>query len=537
MDGEQTTLRELWARHLADEGITGEEEAKLSEALLSDEETRKVLLADSTVHRSLQALSIPLEEEGKFVDDVMARIVKSQHCTNLADPPLAPPIVKEPERTPAVKQVAGAVPVIRHERRRTKDWMRARSVKPLTAVAALASFFVCGSLVGSFFTNRSQVADRMPPEQPLERTNRLAAPRAIPIQSEPGVGTLVSTEFGSWDRPRADGSRLRAGQFRLDRGEAEIKLDSGTLVRLVGPAELKLDSPSQLAIHRGTLSAVVPKSAGEVKLRTPTSNVIGDAATVELVVDQSGGSDVLVHDGSVRVEPWATSGNGKPLLLTSTDVNRATMWQASDTDPRSPLAMASRGEGGKFSGRISVNGREIDFDSPEAFETVRQRVQAQFRDSVKQLESDWASAVRLYGKGKATGEVSVNGVRVGFENLEDAIQLQQKLAEAAAQQPSNSKDAAAGSFQGTININGEVREFSSKEEFEKAQQDVFGPLKALGIGGLGERNLRDIFDVAPKPKLPADNPFLPRNRKPADKPAEDLNPPAKQDNQRSRKEV
>ena len=461
----------------------------------------------------------------------MTRLVKSQNSLQLADPPQPPPIVEEPDRTPAVEQVASAVPVIRCERRRRRKngWMRARPVQPLAAVATLALFFVSGSLVGIVFSNRSQVADRMPPDQTREHPSRSATPRAIPIVSEPGVGTLVSTEFGSWDRPRAEGSRLRPGQFRLERGEAEIKLDNGTLVRLVGPTEFKLDSPSQLAIHRGTLAAVVPRSAGEVRLRTPTSNVIGEIATVELAVNQNGASDVLVHDGEVTVEPWATSANGKPLLLTSTDVNRATVWQASDTDPRSPLAMTSQSAGGKFSGLISVNGREMDFDSPEAFEAVRQRVEIQFRDSVEQLERDWASVVRLYGGGRAAGEVSLNGVRMGFENLDDVIQLQRKLAEAAARQSSNSNTAEASSFQGMININGEVRKFSSVEEFEKAQQEVFGPLQPLDIGGLNERNLLDVFKAVPKPKAapkpdrPGDNPFLPRNGKPAN----EFNPPAK----------
>jgi hypothetical protein len=519
MNGELRTTRELWARYLSDEGITVEQEAKLRETLLTNEETRKELLADDTIHRCLQTLSIPLEADDKFVKGVMTRIVASQHSWQLADPPQPPPIVEAPDRTPAVKQVR----VIRRERRRKNGWLRPRSVEPLAAVAALALFFAFGSLFGIVFSHRSQVADQMPAEQPREYPNRAATPRAIPIASEPGVGTLVSTEFGSWDRPRTEGSRLRPGPFRLERGEAEIKLDSGTLVRLVGPAELELDSPSQLAIHRGTLAAVVPRSAGEVRLRTPTSNVIGEIATLELVVNQNGASDVLVHDGAVTVEPWATSAKGKPLRLTSTDVNRATVWQPSDTDSRSPLAVTSQSVGGKFFGLINVNGRELDFASPEAFEAVRQRVEIQFRDSVEQLERDWASAVRLYGSGRATGEVSLNGVRMGFENLDDVIQLQRKLAEATAQQHSNSNVAEAGSFQGMININGEVRKFSSVEEFEKAQQEVFGPLQTLDIGGLDMRNLRDVFKAAPKPKQPADNPFLPRN----DKPADEFNLPAK----------
>ncbi len=525
MDGELRTTRELWARHLSDEGITGEEEAKLRETLLTNEETRKELLADDTIHRCLQAISIPLEEEDKFVNGVMTRIVESQHSLQLAGPPQPPPIIEEPDRAPAVEQVASAVPVIRCDprRRRKNGWMRARPVQPLVAVATLALFFAFGSLVGIVFSNRSQVADRMPPHQPREHPNRAAKPRAIPIASEPGVGTLVSTEFGSWNRPRADGSRLRPGPFRLEWGEAEIKLDSGAIVRLVGPAEFKLDSSSQLAIHRGTLGAVLPRSAGEVILRTPTSKVIGEIATVELVVDQNGASDVLVHDGEVTVEPWANSANGKPLLLTSTDVNRATVWQPSDIDPRSPLAMTSQSAGGKFSGLISVNGREMDFDSPEAFEAVRQRVEIQFRDSAEQLERDWASVVRLYGSGRAAGEVSLNGVRMGFENLNDVIQLQRKLAEAAARQSSDDIAAEAGSFQGMININGEVRKFSSVEEFEKAQQEVFGPLQALDNGGLGEGNLRDFFKAAPKPNRPGDNPFLPRNGKPTN----EFNPPAR----------
>ncbi len=126
MDGELRTTRELWARHLSDEGITGEEEGKLRETLLTNEQTRKELLADNTIHRCLQAISIPLEDEDKFVNGVMTRIVESQHSLQLAGPPQPPPIVEEPDRAPAVEQVASAVPVIRCDprRQRKNGWMR-----------------------------------------------------------------------------------------------------------------------------------------------------------------------------------------------------------------------------------------------------------------------------------------------------------------------------------------------------------------------------------------------------------------------------
>lgn len=521
MGGEPTPTmaRELWALHLSGEEITAQEEAMLREILLKNEGTRRELLADHQTHRCLQALSIPVNED-EFVSGVMNRIVEAQNSAPDSVPPQAPPVA----RVTAPERDAEQVPIKEPRRnyplrRRTKSvWLRAWSVEPVVAVAALVAFLALGAMAGFVFRSRSQVVGGSRANRTVTRPYRLSKPKAIPSVVDNGVGTLVSSELGSWERPRAGGSRLQPGLFRLDRGEAEIELDSGALVRLIGPAELKIDSANQLQVERGTLAAVVPSSAGELRLETPTSKLIGQTATMDLVVDLNGGSDVFVREGAVSVEPWANLAGGKPLVLTSADVNRVTVWPASDTDPRSPLAIASQSDGGKFSGRISVNGSEMGFHSREAFETVRQRVETQFRDSVDQLERDWASAVRLYGGGKATGAVSLNGVRMGFQNLDDVIELQRKLAETTAFQSAASGGNANGAraFQGMININGEVREFSSAEEFEKAQKDVFGPLQALGIGGFSAGNLKDVLNSAPQNQWPPDNPFLPRNNQPAD---------------------
>ena len=133
-----------------------------------------------------------------------------------------------------------------------------------------------------------------------------------------------------------------------------------------------------------------------------------------------------------------------------------------------------------------MNGESVEFTSPEAFENARKRVNERFDAASERFHEDWNKTLQQFRGAAAAGSLNLNGRNIGFQGIDEIIKLQQRMLEQSPQMNRGGLTRKAGSFSGTIHINGETRTFDSAEEFDKAQREAFGPLETLGI---------DVFDV------------------------------------------
>ncbi len=209
-------------------------------------------------------------------------------------------------------------------------------------------------------------------------------------------------------------------------------------------------------------------------------------------MEDSGATDVLVRLGEVTVTPNDSAGDSKPWRLVAEGLNQATVFERIAETPESPVASVARSSAGQFQGSISVNGKSMQFDDPEAFENVRQQVFSGFMTTPGEVMQEWADFVESFRSDSGMqGSVTVNGVEVGFGNLEEAMRLQQKIHEEFLRKfgSGSFSQASAGSqsFAGSLSINGKVMTFTSREEYEAAKRELFGPAAAFGAGKLDDQ--------------------------------------------------
>ena len=553
-------VNELWARYMCGARLSSAEERFLCDAMERDGDLRRGLRQDHEIHQMLIALK-PAKGDGDdgFVNAVMARCRQVQsdgievfpvvdgagsrhlpcnRSKNGFGTPEPPPVAKDDVELPPISTPASAtpfhrsvksVPRNRDSRARRSRQKSSPSLTPahiLVAGLAIVLFFGLGVMTGIIVSGPSELSRPQATNDKHKKRRNSDDPRphAPPIKRT-GIATITSSDFGAWERPRVAGSRLEPGHVQLRHGRAEIAFDNGTVLKLVGPADIRLVSLDKIAVNRGAVSASVPKSVNGLKVLTPASQVVDRGAEFALAVSDAGATDVLVHHGDLTVEPWGKADSfPMPLMLTSSNRHRATVFEPVDGNLHGPLATVVRSVDGDFSGQITINGRSMEFSSPESFENMRKNVWGRFRESADRLEQDWSDAVRI---GTSDGSLQLNGVNFGFDSVDDILKLQQRIFEAARKRPDDDGGASrSGSFEGTLNINGEVRKFSTPEEFEAAQREAFGSLKGLGIDVFDKARLKDVFetllpkdDAAEKPVVPREedepaptNPFIPKEK-------------------------
>jgi hypothetical protein len=85
------------------------------------------------------------------------------------------------------------------------------------------------------------------------------------------------------------------------------------------------------------------------------------------------------------------------------------------------------------------------------------------------------------------GTMQLNGAEVKFGNIEDVLRLQQQIMERMQIPGGKPVTVPESSFTGSININGKVIQFRTREEYESVRRSAFGAAANFGAGDFLER--------------------------------------------------
>lgn len=324
------------------------------------------------------------------------------------------------------------------------------------------------------------------PENNLVSSESLTmAEEPLPNVTTQSFVTLTKLEDPVWERDDAIGSRLNDEVVRLFGGTLELTFDDGAVVTLEGPVEFQPRTASLLDLRRGQLSATVPKSAIGFTVLTPTSEVVDLGTEFDVSVKDTGASDVVVRKGEIEVAPGGRNGkNIKTWKLVPRGLNRASFYARPDNGKPGPVAVEVQGANGQFSGIISLDGKTAEFRSAETFNSVRERMMAQFEASQTNTQRQWQDFVDSLQR-QMRGTMNFNGRQMQFGNLDEVMRLHNQI--------QNQPNTNAGTpFSGSININGKVIQFTTQEEFEAARRAAFGPAANFGAG--------DMFDMQRGPR-------------------------------------
>lgn len=121
------------------------------------------------------------------------------------------------------------------------------------------------------------------------------------------IGILSQVNHCVWAEsslPTMKGSELRPGTMKLEKGIAEIQLNSGVYFQIEAPAHFELLSDMHCIVHTGSIMADVPDRAKGFTIDTPSAKVIdhGTKFIVRHDPEHESSSYVEVLEGEVEVQ-------------------------------------------------------------------------------------------------------------------------------------------------------------------------------------------------------------------------------------------
>ncbi|WP_436714499.1 lectin-like protein [Roseiconus lacunae] len=128
--------------------------------------------------------------------------------------------------------------------------------------------------------------------------------------TNPFVATLLDASSAVWagDGDAVDvGTRIRAGEIRLESGDAELVFDSGAKLVLSGPAQLTLETSLSASLTSGALVAHMPETATGFRLRTESAEFVDQGTEFGVIVESGGPAEVHVFRGQVDVHGEGSS--------------------------------------------------------------------------------------------------------------------------------------------------------------------------------------------------------------------------------------
>ena len=151
------------------------------------------------------------------------------------------------------------------------------------------------------------------------------AERAMPTVADlpqDYLATLAAQEDCVWENGGAltSGQRLAAGTLRLARGRALLQFDGGARVVLVGPAELRLESPGAARVVTGRVAVQAPEEAVGFRLTTAQGTAVDLGTEFVVNVDAQGTAECAVLEG--QVEWHSAQPARKTALLASGEARR-----------------------------------------------------------------------------------------------------------------------------------------------------------------------------------------------------------------------
>lgn len=537
-DQRRQTELEVWTALLTGR-VTDREEAALTELADADPQFADDLRADARIHRLLDALGQVPREDESFVAGVLSRcaIVESNRSSDEDEPEVwfaeASPSGVVPDET-EVSPIEGQLPdadasgsdLLAPDRTPpVKIAHRRAARKPVRDIVVVLVVFAAGILTGVFWRGDQSdpaidngVSGGLAENEDLTSEKRTVSDErsALP-HPKTGLASLRNVGDGEWATPRVENERLSAGPLRLLRGRGEILFDDGAVVTLEGPAEVRLLTDREVVLDRGQLASLRPTGARPVRIATPVSRVTEGGSLDQdgrylVAVDETGATDLEVFSGEVDVEPLA-SGTARPAhwTLSRERLNRASFIRSNPKTGQRSVLGSARSTGGVFEGVVSLDGEPLTFDSESAFNTVLNDATAKFRRQPDSLVRDWPLLRQtMTGVLQQGGSINLNGQPAGIQDILNLMPLQPADENKETRQP--------GSFQGTINVNGETQTFSTRKEFDAAVRDLFpqgtlppfttpSPTIPNGVSKPAELDKPEPKPVE-KPDGPV-NPFLP----------------------------
>ena len=194
----------------------------------------------------------------------------------------------------------------------------------------------------------------------------------IKVPAARAVAALVEARDVAWGEgqtPLPLNGRIFPGSLRLGSGRVKLAFDSGALVTLEGPAEVRILSEMRIQVARGRAMARAEGTAKGFTIETPNTLVVDQGTEFGVEIDRSGRTGVVVFEGRVDLARPGSDG-------------------ASPSIQRLEQGEAMRvGRSGKLSRIVAVERRQGDSSWSTGTSADREAVIRSVRDNIRGLDS------------------------------------------------------------------------------------------------------------------------------------------------------
>ena len=118
------------------------------------------------------------------------------------------------------------------------------------------------------------------------------------------VATITGMSGVKWDMPKNGPQQLLAqcavgDRLKLRDGSAELTFDAGVQVKVFGPADFEITSPTSIRCSKGRVTTLVDKRGRGFTIETPRAKVVDLGTQFGLSISDSGETEVVVFQGMV----------------------------------------------------------------------------------------------------------------------------------------------------------------------------------------------------------------------------------------------
>jgi ferric-dicitrate binding protein FerR (iron transport regulator) len=135
---------------------------------------------------------------------------------------------------------------------------------------------------------------------------RKRPPSGIDRPSSPFVAAEVLAADGvQWvgqGPPLAAGTRIEVDRIRIAQGKLTLRLESGVVLELLGPADASFETPLRLRLAKGRLNADVGRGGRGFTVATAAGEVVDLGTRFAVDVSEEGETRTAVFSGQVRID-------------------------------------------------------------------------------------------------------------------------------------------------------------------------------------------------------------------------------------------
>ncbi len=190
------------------------------------------------------------------------------------------------------------------------SWRIGAGIAALLVVSLAAWWLAAGSRPDR--DQDGQMAEPASDDQNFESSIEVSAAKITGLNTRTGTfrGTTVAL-----------GQRLETGLLECQDGSIDITFDSGAIIKLQGPASLRIESEIRASLLSGAITANVPEPAHGFEILTPSSFLrdLGTTFSVRVIDDRV--TDLHVLEGLVEAMP-AGGGSFPPRMVRGNEAVR-----------------------------------------------------------------------------------------------------------------------------------------------------------------------------------------------------------------------